>query len=175
MGVQKQTWEDGEVVGNKARLVAQGFSQVEGLDFGGPFAPVAHLEAIRILLAFAASNGFKLYQIDVAYCYNTPAVALPTEALPRHEHSRLYRSLSHRRAWHHHSWQRCTVQRCQVRARHAPDQCARPGRVTVGRAAPVRAGLLEGFGPVAYSIPFFFQNQFKLQQTSKIQTKLNIS
>jgi hypothetical protein len=53
--------EDGEVVRNKARLVAQGYSQVEGLDFGETFAPVAHLEAIRILLAFAASKGFKLY------------------------------------------------------------------------------------------------------------------
>jgi hypothetical protein len=52
-------------VRNKARLVAQGFSQVEGLDFGETFAPVARLEAIRILLAFAASKGFKLYQMDV--------------------------------------------------------------------------------------------------------------
>jgi hypothetical protein len=57
--------KDHEVVRNKARLVAQGFSQVEGLDFGETFAHVAHLEAIRILLAFAASKGFKLYQIDV--------------------------------------------------------------------------------------------------------------
>jgi hypothetical protein len=52
-------------VRNKARLVAQGYSQVEGLDFGETFAPVARLEAIRILLAFAASKGFKLYQMDV--------------------------------------------------------------------------------------------------------------
>jgi hypothetical protein len=52
-------------VRNKARLVAQGYSQVEGLDFGETFAPVAHLEAIRILLDFAVSKGFKLYQIDV--------------------------------------------------------------------------------------------------------------
>jgi hypothetical protein len=57
--------EDGEVVRNKARLVAQGFSQVEGLDFGERFAPIVRLEAIRILLAFVASKGFKLYQIDV--------------------------------------------------------------------------------------------------------------
>jgi hypothetical protein len=56
---------DGEVVRNKARLVAQDFSQVEGLDFGETFAPIAHLEAVRILLAFFASKGFKLYQIDV--------------------------------------------------------------------------------------------------------------
>jgi hypothetical protein len=52
-------------VRNKVRLVAQGFSQVEGLDFGESFAPVAHLEGIKILLAFAASKGFKLYQMDV--------------------------------------------------------------------------------------------------------------
>jgi hypothetical protein len=52
-------------VRNKARLVAQGFSQVKGLDFGKTFAPVAHLEANRILLAFSASKGFKLYQMDV--------------------------------------------------------------------------------------------------------------
>jgi hypothetical protein len=52
-------------VRNKARLVAQGFSQVKGLDFGETFAHVARLEAIRILLAFAASKGFKLYEIEV--------------------------------------------------------------------------------------------------------------
>jgi hypothetical protein len=52
-------------VRNKAHLVAQGYSQVEGLDFGETFAPVACLEAIRILLAFAASKGFKFYQMDV--------------------------------------------------------------------------------------------------------------
>jgi hypothetical protein len=52
-------------VRNKARLVAQGYSQVEGLDFGKTFAPVARLEAIRILLAFVASKGFKLYQVDM--------------------------------------------------------------------------------------------------------------
>jgi hypothetical protein len=57
--------EDGEVVRNKACLVAQGFSQVEGLDIGEIFAPVARLEAIRIILAFAASKKFKLYQMDV--------------------------------------------------------------------------------------------------------------
>jgi hypothetical protein len=52
-------------VRNKARLVAQGFSQVEGLYFGEFFAPIAHLEPIRILLSFATSKRFKLYQIDV--------------------------------------------------------------------------------------------------------------
>ena len=45
--------EDGIVVRNKERLVAQGFTQVEGLDFGETFAPVARPEAIRILLGYA--------------------------------------------------------------------------------------------------------------------------
>ena len=55
----------GKVVRNKARLVAKGFSQVEGLDFGETFAPVARLEAIRILLAYASSHDIKLLQMDV--------------------------------------------------------------------------------------------------------------
>jgi hypothetical protein len=57
--------EDGEVVKNKTHLIAQGFSQVEGLDFRETFSPIARLEPIRILLAFTASKRFKLYQIDV--------------------------------------------------------------------------------------------------------------
>nr|ABA98980.2 retrotransposon protein, putative, Ty1-copia subclass [Oryza sativa Japonica Group] len=57
--------ENGLVVRNKARLVAQGFTQVEGLDFGETFAPVARLEAIRILLAFASCFDIKLFQMDV--------------------------------------------------------------------------------------------------------------
>jgi hypothetical protein len=57
------------VVRNKARLVAQGFSQVEGLDFGETFAHIAHLEAIRILLAFDASKEFRLYQMNVKIAF----------------------------------------------------------------------------------------------------------
>ncbi|WVZ63374.1 LOW QUALITY PROTEIN: hypothetical protein U9M48_013011 [Paspalum notatum var. saurae] len=57
--------EDGMVVRNKARLVAQGFCQKERIDYEETFALVARLEAIRILLAFAASKGFKLQQMDV--------------------------------------------------------------------------------------------------------------
>jgi hypothetical protein len=52
-------------VRNKAHLIAQDFSQVEGLDMGGTFTPVARLEAIMILLTFAVSKRFKLYQMDV--------------------------------------------------------------------------------------------------------------
>jgi hypothetical protein len=65
MSFQNQTGEDGKVVRNNAHLVAEGFSQVEGLDFGETFAPIACLVVNRILLAFIASKGFKLYQMDV--------------------------------------------------------------------------------------------------------------
>jgi hypothetical protein len=57
--------ETGEVVRNKSRLVAQGFSQKEGIDYEETFSPVARLEAIRILLAFSMAKGFRLYQMDV--------------------------------------------------------------------------------------------------------------
>ncbi|KAK1667726.1 hypothetical protein QYE76_055885 [Lolium multiflorum] len=57
--------EFGNIVRNKARLVAQGFSQVEGIDFGETYAPVARLESIRILLAYASHHNFKLQQMDV--------------------------------------------------------------------------------------------------------------
>jgi hypothetical protein len=57
--------QNGEVMRNNSRLVAQGYSQNEVIDFEEKFAPVAHLEAIRILLAFSVAKGFKLYQMDV--------------------------------------------------------------------------------------------------------------
>ena len=57
--------EDGIVTRNKARLVALGYSQEEGIDFEETFAPVARLETIRILLAFAVSQSIKLFQMDV--------------------------------------------------------------------------------------------------------------
>jgi hypothetical protein len=57
--------EKGEVVRNKSRLVAQGYSQKEGIDYEETFVPIARLEAIRILLPFSMAKGFKLYQMDV--------------------------------------------------------------------------------------------------------------
>ena len=57
--------QDQDVIVVKARLVAQGYTQVEGLNFGETYAPVARLEAIRILLAYACAHNIKLYQMDV--------------------------------------------------------------------------------------------------------------
>jgi hypothetical protein len=57
--------ENGEVVRNKSRLVAKGFSQKEGIDHEETFSLVGRLEAIKILLTFSMAHGFRLYQIDV--------------------------------------------------------------------------------------------------------------
>ncbi|GJS51453.1 putative ribonuclease H-like domain-containing protein [Tanacetum coccineum] len=57
--------ERGVVVRNKARLVAQGHRQEQGIDYDEVFAPVARIEAIRIFLAFASYMRFIVYQIDV--------------------------------------------------------------------------------------------------------------
>jgi len=57
--------EDGIIEKNKARLVAQDYSQEDGIDFDETYAPVARLEAIRLLLAYACNKGFKLYQMDI--------------------------------------------------------------------------------------------------------------
>jgi hypothetical protein len=53
------------IIGTKARLVAQGYTQIEGVDFDKTFALVARLESIRILLSVACHLDFKLYQMDV--------------------------------------------------------------------------------------------------------------
>jgi hypothetical protein len=67
--VGKNFWnkqnKDVAVVSKKARLVVQGYTQVQGLDFGETFASVARLKAIRILLAYACSHNTKLNQMDV--------------------------------------------------------------------------------------------------------------
>ena len=60
-----KTDKEGNVIRNKARPAAQGYSEVEGVDFDESFTPVAHLESIRVLLALACHLKFKLYQMDV--------------------------------------------------------------------------------------------------------------
>ena len=57
--------EQGDVTRNKARLVAQGYSQQEGIDYTETFAPVVRLEAIRLLISYAINHGIILYQMDV--------------------------------------------------------------------------------------------------------------
>ncbi|GKB31421.1 putative ribonuclease H-like domain-containing protein, partial [Tanacetum coccineum] len=65
--------ERGIVVRNKARLVAQGYTQEEGIDYDEVFAPVARIEAMRLFLAYASFMGFSVYQMDVksAFLYGT--------------------------------------------------------------------------------------------------------
>nr|GFC07106.1 retrovirus-related Pol polyprotein from transposon TNT 1-94 [Tanacetum cinerariifolium] len=57
--------ELGEILKNKAHLVARGYRQEEGIDFEESFAPVARLEAIRIFLAYAVHRNMVVYQMDV--------------------------------------------------------------------------------------------------------------
>nr|GFA56057.1 copia protein [Tanacetum cinerariifolium] len=65
--------ERGIVIRNKARLVAQGHTQEEGIDYEEVFASVARIEAIRLVLAYASFMGFPVYQMDVksAFLYGT--------------------------------------------------------------------------------------------------------
>ena len=62
---KNKTDKDGEIIRNSSWLVAQGYTQVEGVDFDESFAPVARLESICILLSIACIMDFKLYQMDV--------------------------------------------------------------------------------------------------------------
>lgn len=62
---RNKTDEQGNVARNKARLVAQGYSQVEGIDYEETFAPVARLESVRLLLAVSCILNFQLNQMDV--------------------------------------------------------------------------------------------------------------
>nr|GEZ58183.1 copia protein [Tanacetum cinerariifolium] len=57
--------EQGIVIRNKARLVAQGYTHEEGIDYEEVFTPVARIEAIRLFLAYASVMGVTVYQMDV--------------------------------------------------------------------------------------------------------------
>ncbi|GJR71955.1 retrovirus-related pol polyprotein from transposon TNT 1-94 [Tanacetum coccineum] len=57
--------EKGIVIKNKTRLVAQGYTQEEGIDYDEVFAPVTRIEAIRLFLAYASFKDFVVYQMDV--------------------------------------------------------------------------------------------------------------
>ncbi|GJT22608.1 copia protein [Tanacetum coccineum] len=53
------------MIRNKARLVAQGHTQEEGIDYDEVFAPIVRIEAIKLFLAYASFIGFMVYQMDV--------------------------------------------------------------------------------------------------------------
>ncbi|GJT29864.1 putative ribonuclease H-like domain-containing protein [Tanacetum coccineum] len=98
--------ERGIVVRNKARLVAQGYTQEEGIDYDEVFAPVASIEEIRLFLAYESFMGFIVYHMDVksAFLYGTideetaSTLMKPNKALIKDEEAKvvdvhLYRSM----------------------------------------------------------------------------------
>ena len=65
MDIKNKSDENGTVTRNKVRLVGQGYTQIEGMDFDETFAPVSRLESIRLLLSVSSILKFKLFQMDV--------------------------------------------------------------------------------------------------------------
>ncbi|GJR91430.1 putative ribonuclease H-like domain-containing protein [Tanacetum coccineum] len=64
--LQNKKDEKGIVIRNKARLVAQGYTQEEGINYDEVFAPVARIKAIRLFLAYASFKDFFVYQMDMS-------------------------------------------------------------------------------------------------------------
>ena len=62
---RNKTNKEGNIIHNKVRLVAQGYSQMERVDYDETFSAVAHMESIRILLALTCHLEFKFYQMDI--------------------------------------------------------------------------------------------------------------
>jgi hypothetical protein len=83
--------EVGAIIKHKARLVARGFLQREGIDFDDAFAPVARMESVRLLLALAAQEGWRVHHMDVkstflngdlkeeVYVHQPPGFAIPSK------------------------------------------------------------------------------------------------
>ena len=61
--------EEGNITRNKSRLVCKGYAQVEGIDYGETYAPIARMEPIRLILAYVRSKNIKVYQMDVKYAF----------------------------------------------------------------------------------------------------------
>ena len=57
--------KEGNVIHYKARLVINGYSQQEGIDYEETFAPIVRLKAVRIFIAYAPQKNFDVYQMDV--------------------------------------------------------------------------------------------------------------
>nr|GEV90902.1 retrovirus-related Pol polyprotein from transposon TNT 1-94 [Tanacetum cinerariifolium] len=89
--------ELGGILKNKARLVAHGYRQEEGIDFEESFAPVARLEAIRIFLAYAAYKNMVVYQMDVKTVFlngnlrEEVYVSQPNEFVDPDNHNHVYK------------------------------------------------------------------------------------
>jgi hypothetical protein len=105
--------EQGVVIRNKARLVGKSYSQVKGLDFDKTFAPVARLESICMLLAYATYHDFKLYQMDAKITFLNGLIKeevyveqppdFKSEEYPNHiykSHKTLYGLKQAPRAWY---------------------------------------------------------------------------
>nr|GEX30083.1 hypothetical protein [Tanacetum cinerariifolium] len=94
--------ENGVVVRNKARLVAQGHKQKEGIDYNEVFAHMEMIEAIRIFLAFASYMGFIVYQMDVksAFMYDTIDEELYVTQPPRFVNPKFPNKVITPRAWY---------------------------------------------------------------------------
>ena len=60
---------NGNITSHRARLVAQGFTQVHGIDFDDTFAPIARMVSIRTVLALAARHDWEIHQVDVKSAY----------------------------------------------------------------------------------------------------------
>jgi hypothetical protein len=81
--------EAGAIVKHKARLVARGFLQQEGIDFDNAFAPMARMESVRLFLALVAQEGWHVHHMDVklpflnddlkeeVYVHQPPGFAIP--------------------------------------------------------------------------------------------------
>jgi hypothetical protein len=104
--------ETGAIVKHKARLVAHGFIQREGIDFDDTFSPVARMESVRLLLASAAQEGWRVHHMDVksaflngdlkegVYVHQPPLFAIPgKEGKVLHLRKALYGLRQAPRAW----------------------------------------------------------------------------
>jgi len=104
--------EKGDVIKHKARLVARGFVQQEGVDYEDVFAPVARIESVRLLLALAAQEGWTVHHMDVksaflngelkeeVYVQQPPGFAIPGEESKVYRlHKALYGLKQAPRAW----------------------------------------------------------------------------
>ena len=66
---KKKVDEAGNITRNKSRLVCKGYAQVERIDYGEMYAPIARMESIRMIFDYASSKKNKVYQMDVKYAF----------------------------------------------------------------------------------------------------------